>query len=143
MPSLTQTLPNLEADGPCLRVTVAITSAAEEAFSKEARPIPPPIAVVALIDTGATGTVIQQGLAQQLGLQPVGAAWIQTPASSDVLCDKYAVRLSFMDGLMTLDTTVIEAPLRGVPIQCLIGRDVLSRSILIYNGNIKQFTICF
>ena len=143
MPSLTQTLPNLEADGPCLKVTIAVTSAAEEAFAREGQSIPSPIAILALIDTGATGTVIQQGLAQQLGLQPVGTTRIQTPTSSDVLCDKYAVRLSFADGLMTLDTTVIEAPLRGVPIQCLIGRDVLSRGILIYNGNIKQFTICF
>ena len=143
MPSLTLTLQNLELVGPCVKVSLAVSQAAEETLRSANQPIPPPIEVLALIDTGATGTVIQAGLAQQLGLQPVGAVWIQTPASNDVLCGKYALRLAFMNSLMTVESTVIEAPLRGVTIQCLIGRDILARGLFLYNGQMNQFTLCF
>ncbi len=143
MPSFTVGVPNLEAAGPCVKVSLAVSSAAEEALRKRSEAIPNPMQVLALIDTGAMATVIQTGVAQQLGLKPVGITWIQTPASSDVLCDKYLVRVAFMDSPTTVESTVVEAPLRGVSIQCLIGRDILAQGIFIYNGPVNQFTLSF
>ena len=49
--------------------------------------------VLGLIDTGATGTVIQAGLAARLGLNPVGVAHIDTPTSVNFECYRYLVRL--------------------------------------------------
>lgn len=41
------------------------------------------------------------------------------------------------------DILAIEAPLTGQPIQCLIGRDVLSRGVLTYSGVDSLFRLTF
>jgi hypothetical protein len=95
-----------------------------------------------MIDTGATGSVIQQGLAAQLGLNPVGLVQIHTPSSTNVVCYEYAVRLVFPNNVV-FEGTVIEAPLQGQHIQCLIGRDVLAQAVLVYIGYSNLFSLSF
>jgi len=95
-----------------------------------------------MIDTGATGSVIQQGLASRLGLNPVGITQITTPSSANVACHEFLVRLLLPNNVV-VDTTVIEAPLQGQPIQCLIGRDVLAHGVLVYVGYVNLFTLSF
>ena len=95
-----------------------------------------------MIDTGATGSVIQQGLAAQLGLKPIGVTLINTPSSTNVECYEYAVRFVFPNNVV-VEGTVIEAPLKGQHIQGLIGRDVLQHAVLVYIGYAGQFTLSF
>jgi len=95
-----------------------------------------------MIDTGATGSVIQEGLAAKLGLQPIGVTQISTPSSTNVDCYEYAVRFAFPNNVMA-EGTVIEAPLKGQHIHGLIGRDVLQHAVLVYIGYAGQFTLSF
>ena len=95
-----------------------------------------------MIDTGATGSVIQQGLAAPLGLNPVGITYINTPSSTNVPCYEYLVRFVFPNNVI-FETTAIEAPLQGQHIECLIGRDVLAQGVLVYIGYANQFTLSF
>ena len=95
-----------------------------------------------MIDTGATGSVIQPALVQQLGLQPVGVVNISTPSSENVPCYQYNVRLIFPNNVI-VEAIAIEAPLRGQQTQCLIGRDVLAHGVLVYTGYINKFTLSF
>lgn len=95
-----------------------------------------------MIDTGATGSVIQQGLAGQLRLNAVGVTYINTPSSTNVPCYEYLVRLLFPNNVVA-ETTAIEAPLLGQHIQCLIGRDVLAHGVLIYIGYGNLFSLSF
>jgi hypothetical protein len=44
---------------------------------------------------------------------------------------------------VVFDAKVIEAPLQGQHIQCLIGRDVLAHGVLIYIGYANQFSLSF
>lgn len=97
---------------------------------------------MALIDTGATGTVIQSGIARQLGLNPVGIALINTPSSTNVQCYQYQVTMLFPNNVQVA-ATAIEAPLQGQHIQCLIGRDVLAHGVLVYIGYTNSFTLSF
>ena len=95
-----------------------------------------------MIDTGATGSVIRQGLPAQLGLQPIGVAHINTPSSTNVPCYEYLIRFLFPNNVL-FETRVLEAPLQGQHIQCLIGRDVLAHAVLVYVGYVNLFTLSF
>ena len=95
-----------------------------------------------MIDTGATGSVIRQGVATQLALKPVGVANINTASSSNVRCYKYAVRLIFPNNV-AVEAIVIEAPLMGQSIQALICRDILARGVLVYIGYMNLFSLSF
>ncbi|MGQ9695187.1 MAG: hypothetical protein ACUVWV_10630 [Thermodesulfobacteriota bacterium] len=95
-----------------------------------------------MIDTGATGSVIQPVIAKQLGFQPVGVVSISTPSSQSVPCLQYVIRLMFPNNVI-VEGLAIEAPLQGQHIQCLIGRDVLAHGVFVYIGYINQFTLSF
>lgn len=142
MPSFTSQVPNLQAVGPIVELRIAIGAAIEAALQKSGSPIPPPIPAVAMIDTGATGSVIRQGLAAQLGLNPVGITYINTPSSTNVACHEFLVRLVFPNNVL-FETTVLEAPLQGQHIQCLIGRDVLAHAVFVYIGYGNLFSLSF
>ena len=114
----------------------------EEILKKGGVKLPEPVAAKGMIDTGATGSVIQPAIAQQLGLHPVGVVHISTPSSENVPCPQYVVRLIFPNNVI-VEALAIEAPLRGQHIQCLIGRDVLAHDVFVYTGYINQFTLSF
>ena len=95
-----------------------------------------------MVDTGASLTVIQTGIAQKLGLQAVGAIQVNTPSSQNVLCTQYAVRILLPKGVVA-SVLATEAPLQGQNIQGLIGRDLLKHGVLVYLGTEDQFTLSF
>jgi predicted aspartyl protease len=95
MPSFTTQLPNLQALGPLVEMRVWIGTPVEEAIRKAGAKIPDPVPAKGMIDTGATGSVIQPALVQQLELQPIGVVNISTPSSESVPCYQYNVRLIF------------------------------------------------
>ena len=142
MPSFAATIPNLQSVGPVVEIRLAVGSAVEKSLQTAGNPIPPAVPATAMIDTGATGTVIQQGLAGQLSLNPIGVTAITTPSSANVPCYEYVVRLVFPNNVI-VNTTAIEAPLQGQHIQCLIGRNVLAHGVLIYIGYNNLFSLSF
>jgi predicted aspartyl protease len=142
MPSFTTKLSDLQAVGPTISIQLAVGSIAEDAFSKEISTAPAPVSINAMIDTGATGTVIREDLVSSLGLKPVGATLINTPSSTNVLCYKYLTRLLLPHNVI-IESVVIAAPLQGQHIQCLIGRDILRQGVFIYIGYDNSFTLSF
>ncbi len=142
MPSFTTQVPNLQQVGPVVEIRIAVGTALEEIERKAGRGISGPVPAVAMIDTGATGTVLRADIPQQLGLHPVGVTRINTPSSANVPCYRYQVRILFPNRVV-VETTAIAAPLQGQHIQCLIGRDVLSHGVLVYTGYVNTFTLSF
>lgn len=128
--------------GPVVDVGLSVPLALEDQLRRAGESLPQPIQLQSMIDTGATGSVIQQGLAAQLGLKPIGVTLINTPSSTNVECYEYAVRFVFPNNVV-VEGTVIEAPLKGQHIQGLIGRDVLQHAVLVYIGYAGQFTLSF
>lgn len=142
MPSFTSQVPNLQSVGPVVEVRIAVGSAVEAALNKTGTAIPAPVPAVAMIDTGASGTVVQQGMASELGLRPIGLTSINTPSATNVHCYEYSLRLIFPTNVV-FETTAIEAPLQGQHIQCLIGRDVLGQGVFVYIGYSNLFSLSF
>ena len=142
MASFTIEIPDLRVDGPLVEVHLAVGDATEAALRAANSSVPPPVAVQAMVDTGATKSVMQQGVAIQLGLNPVSMTSITTPSSTNVLCPEYLIRLVFPNNVL-YEGTVIEAPLQGQSVQCLIGRDVLSHAVFVYIGYRNLFSLSF
>lgn len=144
MPSFTTRMPNIRATGPVVEIFITSSAHFQQVLKPKPEELPQPVKATALIDTGATGTVIQEGIAQKLGLSPVGVTHISTPSSENVLCEQYEVDLLFMpNNVRCPDIVVLQAPLGGQSIQCLIGRDVLSNAVFIYTGYDNSFTLAF
>lgn len=142
MPSFTQRIPNLEQVGPVIEVML-LPSVAFIASMGIAPSVTKAIKVLAMVDTGATGTVITQGLAARLNINPVGTTLINSPTSTNVSCHQFDVQIVFPNNVNIASIIVTEAPLQGQHIQCLIGRDVLKHGVLIYTGYDNSFTLSF
>ncbi len=52
----------------------------------------------------------------------------------------YSLRVR-MPNISVQEVTAVEMPLQGQGIQCLIGRDILSRGMLIYDGTRGRFKL--
>ena len=139
MPSFTTAVADLRALGPVFEALVAVPEPVEELLRSSGRPVPQPIRVSALIDTGASQSVIQAGLAEQLHLNPVGMAAIHTASAADVPCALYDVRLALPSNVVA-GLVAVETSLAGQSIQVLIGRDVLQQGVLVYVGYTGTFT---
>lgn len=141
MPSVTIKSKNLEADGPVLEVHFLISAELEKKFKEENKEIPKPVIIKALIDTGATSCAIQESIPKKLNLNPVGEVNLSTSSSQNIKCFQYFMRMVIPSHNLIYEGPFIATSLEGQNISCLIGRDFLKNSILIYIGAENQFTL--
>ena len=142
MPSFEISLPDLKTTGPVLQVFVGPSREVIAALGSEN--VAAPIAISALIDTGASATVITPETAMVLSLHSVGAISIHTPTTIEpVMCRQFHVNVYLSSTYAIENIVVVEAPLTGQSFQCLIGRDVLSRGVLTYDGIHSRFGLTF
>jgi len=142
MPSFTTRVPNLQGVGPIVEVGLTVGSIIEEVLAREHQNPPTPVQATAMIDTGATRTVVREEVVRELGLNPVGLTLINTPSSTNVECWEYLIRILFPYRVV-IESVAIAVPLQGQHIQCLIGRDVLRHGVFIYTGYDNTFTLSF
>jgi predicted aspartyl protease len=140
MPSFTIGLSNLQQTGPILEIQIAIPRDLFNVLKQNNQPISNPIKAIALIDTGATSSVVNPDIIRALGISPTGRIKISTPSDTDVDCNQFKLAFVFPNNVIIESSDVIEAPLKGQPIQCLLGRDILRHAVFIYNGYMQQIT---
>lgn len=141
MPSFTTQISHLQNLGPIINANITISTSLEQTLSINKKSVKTQ-EVIAMIDTGASATVIQEDFIKKLKVHPVGARYINTPSSINVLCYEYQVKFIFPSNV-SIDVVAISAPLKNQQIHCLIGRDILSQSIFIYQGHNNSFTLSF
>lgn len=128
--------------GPLLEIVVEPILDLQEAWRQDGRVIPS-VPVTALLDTGASHTVIQSNVFDRLGLESVGSVFFSTPSTTEPIVRlQYLVRLILANGI-AFEVEVAEAPLGGQEVQCLIGRDLLDYTVLTYNGPKNHYTLNF
>lgn len=143
MPSFSSQIPNLKQIGPIFRIKIGLSQVAMDVLSAGGGSIKAPVEANALIDTGASGSCINPEIVSALGLVSRGIAQIATPSTKAHPCNVFDVALHLPNGVLIPTVQVIETPLEGQSIQCLIGRDVLSMGVLIYIGYTNTFTLSF
>ena len=132
--------------GPVLAVEVQIPSALALHMTSKNQPLPTPVTGVALIDTGATRSCVDNSVISGLGVQPVNIMNVLTangkvqqhtyPAKLVFPADKFEVEFADAIGVDLGGQTA-----HGQSIIALIGRDLLSEWLFVYNGPLGTFSI--
>ena len=113
--------------------------------------IPNPTRGIFLIDTGASTTAVDESLITPLAINPIGATQIHTPSTNGnpQHCFQYDVMLFIPPAgpgemghiVESLPVTAINLSNQGI--HGLIGRDVLEKCVLVYNGTLNLYTLSF
>jgi hypothetical protein len=136
----------LQRSGPIMEIEVAVPSSLAEYLTKNKRPVPQPVRGVALIDSGASGTCVDDRVIRQLGVKPIGVATVITAGGRQER-NRYPARFDFRRMKMSFEFSSVmgmnlrEQSIMGRELVALIGRDVLSRCIFIYDGINARFTL--
>ena len=102
--------------------------------------------VNAMVDTGSDTTILRQDIANRIRLTPINIIPINS-VNSTSYCRVYLANVGFEfprnpQLVEFRSIKVLGAPLPGGT-ECLIGRDILSRTSLKYNGRYSTFNISF
>jgi predicted aspartyl protease len=129
----------LERMGALVQVTITHPRVVADVMKTQGKQIPA-ITVQALIDTGASSTVISPKVSSSLNLKRTG-----TQNVSSVQDDQE--RPVFFGSIIFpwrrgMEAQLVECPLRGNYFDCLIGRDVLQHWHFSYNGTDGSYVIC-
>ncbi len=142
MPSISRQVADLRVAGPVIEVLIAPVQL--RADDLVAHPVAHAVRVLAMIDTGASVTAIGASVVQALALQGFGTVPVTTAATArPASMRRFKVSVTFADGVRVVPSEVVEAPLAGDQVQCLIGRDILSAALLLYDGRASEFTLDF
>jgi predicted aspartyl protease len=138
----------LTSAGCELTVNVGVSRQREQALKAANVRVPSVVSVRMILDTGATETVIDEKVLHNLGLTPTGIMQILTPSTKGVPynCSTYDVMLGIYHAeypMIENTFPVIGSDFSGQRIQGLIGCDVLSRCLMVYDGVSKTFTLAF
>ncbi|TAL81959.1 MAG: hypothetical protein EPN88_00130 [Bacteroidetes bacterium] len=132
--------------GPLIQVVITPPQPLVDLLTKQGKAIPQPITGIGLIDTGATKTCVHEKIMEKLGVNPVGITTTHT-ANGPKGCNLYPAHFSFPGAKIEVDfNSVIEVNLTGQTfnnqqIISLIGRDMLSHTVFIYNGPLGMYTL--
>ena len=112
--------------------------------------VPQPIQIRGLVDTGASTTAIDPTIIQALGIQATGSMAIVTPSTGSTPVQVNTYDVGIVIPLAQVGQThiigalqVFESSLTVQGIQALIGRDILSSSLLVYDGRSNIFSLAF
>ena len=132
---------SLHQRGPVIQVTATIEQNAGKALLAKGVALPTPKSGLALIDTGASNTCIDDDVARELGLPVIDIAHMQSASHAKHQCNVYPVTID-IPGVVNLNSPrTMGAALAGQGLLALIGRDVLGRCTLFYNGPLGQITL--
>jgi predicted aspartyl protease len=137
-------------EGPMLNAMVVVSAPRQAWLTQAKQPIPAPVKIRALVDTGASGTCIDPMVMAQLGLTPTNVIPMLTPTTgaTPVLVEQFDVGLiipgqSAKHAPLAFHTTpvVASALYAAQGFHALIGRDILRHCILNYNGDFGYFSL--
>jgi hypothetical protein len=139
-------------EGALVQILVGLARAETLILRQQGKPIPNPMSLQALIDPGAEQTCLSpEALAPLIGMgiQPTKFVFANMPATVGFTsATQYNVGLSVVHpsqnskkNLILRTCPVLEQPLGPLGYQALLGRDVLSNCLLIYDGPSARFTL--
>ena len=134
----------LQLMGPCIAVRVELHPSEIQQARLEGRSTPQPVMASALIDTGASITVIDQSIQVALDPAVVGVTFLKGIRDDQALPrPRVAVRLSLGGSLGPWDAMPACDMVRGKSNNqtILLGRDFLKGGKLIYDGAAGLFSI--
>lgn len=142
----------IDADGPVLTGVIWVSGPVRALLQAAGLPVPPPVNIRALVDTGASCTCLDGGVIARLGLTLIGETSVHTPSTLGTAAQHRMFDAQILVGSSHPPSTllcnveshpVVECDFSGQGIQALIGRDLLASAVLFYNGPASAFTLAF
>jgi Aspartyl protease len=129
---------------------IGVSDARAQALTAASQAIPPVQNIRAMVDTGASGTCVDPSVFAALQLQPTGSIPMLTPStgSTPIDTDTYDVSIIIPNGVL-VGLSIPNMPVSaselfaGQGFHALLGRDILQRCVLTYNGSIGLFTLAY
>ena len=155
MPLLT--LPLTARTGVRVQVRITINRASLLTLRTNRQPVPPPVVVTAVIDTGAERSCVDPAVAIRAALPLYGFGFATAPGTAahtlpslggTTINSIYQASLAVVHPTQRSDLVVPEIilgtlPLRSFGIEGVIGRDVLASCVLVYNGPTGSATLAY
>jgi predicted aspartyl protease len=136
--------------GPLIHAYIGISEPRFHALVKAKLPVPQAIIVKALVDTGASNTVVDPTVLQGLGLTPRRIAKTITPTTGTTphKCFTYDVSihipLAAATSLFSKKAWEVSClDLKHQGFEVLLGRDILAEGMLVYDGRAGTFAMAF
>jgi predicted aspartyl protease len=141
---LSQSRADLRRNGLKLRILIGHPEADVEAAKRAKAKIQPPQSIVGIIDTGSSITVINPQVAATCGLRQTGTTRVAAVGAQPVSQPEFAASIKFPDhplvGFETLRVVACALPAQE-GVACLLGRDILERWRLSYDGRTGEVTV--
>jgi predicted aspartyl protease len=132
----------LQKEGPCVQVTIGLAQSIASQLLQQGQSLPKPISGVALIDTGASSTCIDEAAAQQLSLPVVNVVNVASASHASTPQNVYPIQIEVVGLPISIEApNAIGAALAPQGLLALIGRDVLQHCTLFYNGITGEITL--
>ena len=142
MPNLTDAL---LPDGALVTVEIGYSAVDARQLRMALRPVPPGVAVQALIDSGADMSAVDSTALAGWGLPVQVFVQANVPGAGLRYFRQREVSLTILHpsglNLRLGNLTVVEMPLGAMAFQALIGRDVLALCRFLYDGPAGQFEL--
>ena len=128
--------------GPCIQVTLGLVQSITDQLLQQGKTVPPPISGLALIDTGASSTCIDDAIAQQLQLPATDVVQMVSASHASTQQNVYPVLIEVVGASIQINVPrAMGANLTPQGLIALIGRDFLQHVTLFYNGITGQITL--
>jgi predicted aspartyl protease len=132
--------------GPILEAEIDIPPALMDYLKQQKKRAPKPIKGWILIDTGATRTAVDERTIKKLKVSSIGTTQVTT-ARGKKTCGLYPCKLRFTStAIPDIDLTratgvnLARQSVANKPIIALLGIDVLSKVVFVYNGPGSHFS---
>ena len=139
---------NLTAEGPLINLFVGVSAPRMRALQEANLPVPQGVILRCLIDTGASGTCLDATAIAPLGLTPTGTTLISTPSTGAIphQCNTFDVGVVFahpVNNRIFGVVPIVATDFSAQRIDGLLGRDILSSCLFVYDGAANLFSIAF
>jgi hypothetical protein len=136
---------------PIVTAQIGVSHARRAALLLAKLAVPDVVTIQGLIDTGASGTCVDPSVLSQLALSPTGSTLVHTPStgSNPAPTDTYDISLTIyatqtLPPLVRHTVPVMKSELlQHQGIHALIGRDILSTCLFVYDGATGLFSLAY
>jgi hypothetical protein len=133
--------------GPIVNAIVGVSVPRRDALVAAGQPVPNVVQIRGLLDTGASHSGLDPIVLTALGLTPTGTVMVNTPTTgtTPVAVDQYDVAflIPVQNGPPLFNQTLpVTATELFAAQHALIGRDILSQCVFVYNGS-GFFTLAY